>query len=92
MSFWELIEILKNASIDNLYKLSNRGIESFRFEDGNDYEYKIWFKFFLAYCQKIDIPESFIAFFSTRKVCIVIFTEGGWALSRLKNAETSNIW
>ena len=46
LSFWELIEILPNASIDNLYKLSNQGIEIFRFEDGNDYEYKIWFKVF----------------------------------------------
>ena len=52
LSFWELIEILPNASIDNLYKLSNRGIESFRFEDGNDYEYKIWFKVFSRIVKK----------------------------------------
>ena len=52
LSFWELIEILPNALIDNLYKLSNRGIESFRFEDGNDYEYKIWFTVFSRIVKK----------------------------------------
>ena len=77
-SFWELIEILPNAAIDNLYKLSNRETEGFRFEDRNDYEYKIWFKVFSRIVKKIDIPESFIALFFTRKVNIVIVI-GGWS-------------
>ena len=29
-----------------------------------------------------DTPESFILLFFTKKVSTVIYTEGGWALSR----------
>ena len=52
LSFWELVEILPNAAIDNLYKWSNREIESFRFKDGHDYEYKTWFKVFSRIVKK----------------------------------------
>ena len=44
-------------------------IETFRFEDENDYEY--------AYCQKIDTPEFFIVLFFTGKVSTVIVIEEG---------------
>ena len=47
---------------------------------------------FFAYCQKIDTPEFFTVLFFTRKDSTVNVIEGGWALSRLQNAETSNIW
>ena len=67
-------------------------IETFRFEGKNDYEYEIWFKVFFVYCQKIDTPEFLIVPFFTRKFSTVIVIEGGWALSRLQNAKTSNIW
>ena len=69
-----------------------RKLETFRFEGKNDYEHEIWFKVFFVYCQKIDTPEFFIALFFTRKVSTVIVIEEGWALSRLQNGKTSNIW
>ena len=48
--------------------------------------------FFLAYTQKIDIPESFISLiFFNRKVTTVLFIEGGQHLSRSQNDKTSNI-
>ena len=40
-------------------------LETFRFEDKNDYEYKISFKVFSRH-QKIDTQEFFIVLFSTR--------------------------
>ena len=46
---------------------------------------------FFAYSQNIDIPESFILPFFTRKVSTVIFSEGGYTLSRSQNDKTSNI-
>ena len=45
-------------------------LETFRFEDEDDYEYESFF----AYSQNIDSPESFILPFLTRKVSIVIFS------------------
>ena len=47
--------------------------ESFRFEDENKYEYEIVLHAF----SKKDTPESFIYFFFTKKVCTVIYNEGG---------------
>ena len=47
---------------------------------------------FFRVLSKIDTPEFFIVLFFTRKVSTVIVIEGGWALSRLQNAKTSNIW
>ena len=61
------------------------------FEDEDDYEYEIWLSFF-AYSQIIDFPESFILPFFIRKVSTVIFSEGGYALSRSQNDKPSNIW
>ena len=52
-------------------------LETFRFEDENDYEYEI-----SLYVFKIDTPDSFIVLFSIRKDSTVIYTEGGLALSR----------
>ena len=46
---------------------------------------------FFAYFQNIDSPEFFILPFFTRKVSIVIFSEGGYALSRSQNVKISNI-
>ena len=66
-------------------------LESFRFEDKNDYEYEIWFKVF-SRILKNRHPELFSVLFFTRKDSTVIVIEGGWALSRLSNAKTSNIW
>ena len=40
----------------------------------------------------IETPKFFIELFFTRKVSTVIDIEGGWALSQLQNAKTSNIW
>ena len=65
-------------------------IETFKFEDQNDYEYKIGLKVF-SRILKIDSPESFILPFFTRKVSTVIFSEGGYASSRSQNDKTSNI-
>ena len=47
-----------------------------RFEDEDDYEYEISFEVFWRFL-KIDFPESFTLPFFTRKVSIVIFSEGG---------------
>ena len=46
---------------------------------------------FCVHSQNIDFPESFIVPFFTRKVNIVIFSEGGYAPSRSQNDQTSNI-
>ena len=71
-------------------------IETFRFEDEesdeDDYEYEIWLKVFFAYSLNIDSPGSFILPYLTRKVSSVIFSEGGYALSRSQNDKTSTIW
>ena len=49
-------------------------------------------KFFHDF-SKYGLPESFTSPFFTRKVySIVIFSEGGYALSRSQNDKTSNIW
>ena len=45
----------------------------------------------LGRLESIDSPESFNSLFFTRKVSIVIFSEGGYALSRSQNDKTSNI-
>ena len=47
---------------------------------------------FFAHSQNIDSPESFILPFFTRKVSIVTFSGGGYALSRSQSDKTSNIW
>jgi len=47
-------------------------------------------KSFFAYSPNIDFPESFILPFFTRKVSIVILSEGGYALSRPQNDKTFN--
>ena len=44
---------------------------------------------FFASSQNIDFPESFILPFFTRKVSIVIFSEGSHALSRSQNDKTA---
>ena len=51
-------------------------IETYKFEDQDDYEYEIGLKVF-SRILKIDSPESFILPFFTRKVSTVIFSEGG---------------
>ena len=61
------------------------------FEDENDYEYGIWIKVFCVLSNKKKIPESVIVLFCARKVSTAIIIEGGWDLSRLKNAKTSKI-
>ena len=48
-----------------------------RFEDENDYEYKISFDVFFEYCKKIATLECFIVLFFTRKVSTVIFIREG---------------
>ena len=70
-----------------IVKITWRKVETFRFEDEDDHEYEIF-----ACSQNIDFPESFILPFFFRKVSIVIFSEGGYALSRSQNDKTSNIW
>ena len=47
-------------------------IETFKFEDQDDYEYEIGLKVF-SRILKIDSPESFILPFFTRKVSTVTF-------------------
>ena len=58
-------------------------LETFRFEDENDYEYEIWFKVFLRNVKKIDTRQFFIVLFFIRKVSTVIVIEGDWDLSWL---------
>ena len=48
-------------------------------------------KFFRVF-SNVDFPESVIWPFFTRKVSTVIFSEGGYVLSRSQNYITSNIW
>ena len=62
----------------------DEAIESFRFQDKDDYRGHI----FLSYSLKVDTPESFIVLFFTTKVSTLISVEGDKALSRSK---TSNI-
>ena len=64
-------------------------IETFRFED--DYEYKIRLKVFSRILKILTSRKASFSHFLTRKVSTVIFSEGGYALSRLQNAKTSNI-
>ena len=54
-------------------------IEIFRFKDEKDYEYT-----------RFDSREKFVLPFFTRKVSTVIFSEGGYALSRSQNDKTDN--
>ena len=42
-------------------------IESFRFDDENDYEYEIQLQVFFSYYQKTDTPESLIVLLIHRK-------------------------
>ena len=65
-------------------------IETFKFEDQDDYKYEIGLKVF-SRILKIDSPESFILPFFTRKVSTVIFSEGDYAPFRSQNDKTSNI-
>ena len=67
-------------------------LETFRFEDEDDYVYEIWLKVFSHILKNIDSPESFILPFFTRKVSTVILSEWGYALSRSQNDKTFNIW
>ena len=46
-----------------MYGLRHWLIETFRLEDENDHEDKIWLLRFFAYSQKIDTAESFIVLF-----------------------------
>ena len=56
-------------------------IETFRFEDVNDYEDEIWFKDFSSIVEKIDTPEFFtVLFFLAEKLAL---------LSILKEVKTS---
>ena len=65
-------------------------IESFRFEDKSEYEYDIYLTFLFVFYNK-DTQESFILLFFTKKVSMVIFTEGGLSLSHWQNDKTSHI-
>ena len=65
-------------------------IETFKFEDQDDYEYEIGLKVF-SRILKIDSPESFILPFFTRKVSTVIFSERDYVPFRSQNDKTSNI-
>ena len=42
-------------------------LETFRFEDENDYEYEIWMKDVLAYSPKVYTSESFIVLLNHQK-------------------------
>ena len=67
-------------------------LETFRFEDENDYEYEIWMKDVLAYSPKVDSPSFASLYFRiTRKVSTVILMEGGLALSHLQIDKASKI-
>ena len=46
-----------------MYGLRDWLIETFRLEDENDYEDKIWLLRFFAYFQKIDTAENFSVLF-----------------------------
>ena len=63
-------------------------LETFRFEDENDYTSTRFELKFFASSQNIDFQESFILPFFTRKVSTVILSEGGYALSRSQNGKT----
>ena len=63
----------------------NREPVPLRFEDQDDYKYEIVTSGFFASSQNIDSPESFILPFFTRIVNTVIFSKGGYALSRTQN-------
>ena len=65
----------------------DEAIESFRFEDEEDYGNHS----FLTYSLKVDNPESFILLFFTTKVSTLISVEGDKALSRSLNYKISTI-
>ena len=67
-------------------------LETFSFKDENGLRVRDLTQSFFAYSQNIDSPESFILPFFIRKVSTVIFSEGGYALSRSQKDKTSNIW
>ena len=46
-------------------------LESFRFQDEDDYDYEIWFKVFFEYRQKIVTLEFFILLFSPEKLALL---------------------
>ena len=52
-------------------------LETYRFEDLNDHEGKIWLKAFFTYSQKLTLWKASFSFFFSRKVNMVIFIEGG---------------
>ena len=53
-------------------------LESFRFEDNNDYEYEILLKVFCVLSKnRHPPPDCFIVPFFTKKVSTVIFINGG---------------
>ena len=64
------------SSFPAMFAKITKKVETFRFEDENDYEYEIRFKVFRV-LSKIDTPEFFIVLFFTRKDSTVIVTEGG---------------
>ena len=64
-------------------------IETFRFEDEDDYKYEIWLEVFSGLL-KISLPGKLHFTIFTRKVSIVIFSEGDYALSRKQNDKTCN--
>ena len=53
-------------------------LESFRFDDNNEYRYDITFKVFARVVKKRDSPESFMKFFLflSQKISTVIYIEG----------------
>ena len=64
--------------------ISTMSLESFRFEDKNEYRYDITLKVFARVVKEKETPwkASFSFFFCHKKISTVIYTEGGKALSR----------
>ena len=50
-------------------------IQSFRYEDEDNYEYETYLKSFFAYTQKLFNPESFIVLFSPEKLVRLLFLD-----------------
>ena len=88
VSWWYLENKFEGPGIhkQDCHQLKNILLETFKFKDKDDYEYKIWLKVFLHILKINTPPESFILPFFTRSISTVTFSEG------LQNDKTSNIW
>ena len=67
-------------------------LESFRFQDEDDWEYKIWLEVFSRIPKTPTFENASFYRISPKKLALLSFSEGGYTLSRSQNDKTTNIW